>query len=80
MSARKNSKHAAKTFCPAVWQWKPESVTAAHVQFWTASGTMTLVTMTEARKLVEARAAFAGSTNHVCQVHDRIDGSNAAVA
>ena len=44
---------------------------------WSAGGSCRLISVDDARKLVAARAFFLGSTIHICQVHDRIDGRNA---
>jgi len=68
-------------FTPAAWQWNPSSLQVAdgkRIQWWSAGGACSLIGIDEARELVTARAAFCGSAGHVCQVHDRIDGRNAA--
>lgn len=74
--AKKSTKRVVK-FAPTAWQWKPESVTAPRVQFWSEGGSMSLVDLAAARDLVARRAAFVGADHYICQVHDRIDGVNA---
>lgn len=78
-AATKTSKRGI--FAPAKWQWDPSQVCGGQmggrVQLWSAGGSMTLISVAEAQKLVRLRAAFVGSAIHVCQVHDRIDGVNA---
>lgn len=60
-------------FQPAAWQWDPANISGArpdstHVQFWSSRGSMSLVTIAEAKALVAERAAFVGSVVHICQV------------
>lgn len=68
-----------KMFAPTAWQWDPASLTPPNgkVQWWSAEGSMSSITTEKARDLVRQRAAFVGSSIHVCQVHDRIDSVNA---
>ncbi len=75
------TKKTVKMFAPAAWQWDPASLQVEdgkRIQWWSAGGSCSLISLDEARKLVATRAAFCGSAGHVCQVHDRIDGCNAA--
>lgn len=78
--ATKSKRRAPSMFTPAAWQWDPLSVTSERVQWWSAGGSCSTMSLAEARKLVAASAAFVGSDHHVCQVHERIDGANAPVA
>lgn len=71
-------------FAPAAWQWDASSLTGSaatgRVQWWSAEGSCSMISLDEARRIVKARAAFCGSASHVCEVHDRIDAGNAAPA
>ena len=85
---KRNTKPARKTFTPAVWQWDPMTLTQAQgpdgsprpttVQWWSAGGSCSVISLDEARTLVAKRAAFCGGVSHVCQVHDGIRGVNAS--
>jgi hypothetical protein len=83
-TTRKTSK-AARKYTPSAEQWNPETISDAtaapgfkdRIQFWTAGGSMTLVTVARAKDLVRARAAFVGGPLFINQVHDGIDGANA---
>ena len=76
MGMKRTTKRAAKTFTPAAWQWDPASVVGGQtggVQMWSAAGSMMgVITVERARELISAKAFFAGSSVHICQVHDRI--------
>lgn len=74
------------TYAPTAWQWDSENISDAtaapgfkdRIQLWSASGTMSLVTVARAKELVRIRAAFVGGPLFINQVHDGIDGRNAA--
>ena len=82
MKTTRTTKAARKvTFTPTAWQWDSNSLqvdAGKRVQWWSAGGSCSLISLEEARKLVANRAAFCGSSRHVCQVHEGIDGSNAS--
>ena len=74
--ARKQTRRS--TFTPAAWQWDPASLVdpgTGRVQWWSEGGSCSLIPIEKARGLVTQRAAFCGSSSHVCQVHEGIDGS-----
>lgn len=60
------------TYTPAAWQWDPAQLTTERVQYWSAGGSMSMITLDAARLLVTHRAAFVGSAQHICQVHEGI--------
>lgn len=84
-TTRKTSKTARKTYTPSADQWDPETISDAsaapgfkdRIQFWTAGGSMSLVTVARAKELVRNRAAFVGGPLFINQVHEGIDGANA---
>lgn len=81
MKTRKTS----RKYAPTAEQWRPETVSDAtaapgfknRIQFWSAGGSMSIVTVERAKELVRSRAAFVGGPLFINQVHDGIDGCNA---
>lgn len=85
-TSKRTSKKTAPKYAPTAWQWDAENISDAtaapgfknQIQFWSAGGSMSIVTVARAKELVRMRAAFVGAPNYICQVSDRIDGCNAA--
>ena len=76
----KRTRKTSKKFAPAAWQWDASQLVDLpdyRIQAWTAGGACSLVSLETARKMVQSGAYFLGSTVHICQVHDGIDGVNA---
>lgn len=67
MKTRKSGKRAE--YVPQSWQLDPEQVGAERVQCWSKAGSMTLVSLADARRMVASKVAFVGSYNHICTVH-----------
>ena len=73
-------KPARKTYTPSAEQWDPETISDAtaapgfkdRIQFWSAGGSMTIVTVEGATELVRMRAAFVGGPLFINQVHEGI--------
>lgn len=65
-AAKKSSKRGE--YVPQAWQWDASQVGAERVQCWSKAGSMTLVSLADARKMVDAKTAFVGSYNHICTV------------